>query len=58
MSREAIEAAVVPGRLELPPVSGIRYRGFLDFAGGSGQDSATVAITHVQEAGEQKICGP
>ncbi len=46
VSREAVDAAVVPGRLELPPVRGERYVGFLDFAGGSGADSATLAVAH------------
>ena len=49
ISREAIEAAVVPGCLELPPVSGTRYLGFLDFAGGSGADSATLAVAHQEQ---------
>ena len=53
VSREAIDAAVVPGRLELPPMEGVRYCGFLDFAGGSGADSATVAIAHEERRGEE-----
>ena len=43
---EVIEACIVPGRLELPPLAIYRYYGFLDFAGGSGADSATLAISH------------
>lgn len=43
---EAVDACVVAERLELPPVPGVRYVGFLDFAGGSGQDSATLGIAH------------
>jgi hypothetical protein len=46
LSRDAINAAVIPGRLELPPARGCVYSGFLDFAGGSGADSATCAIAH------------
>lgn len=49
LSREAIEAATVPGRLELPRVAGVAYRAFLDFAGGSGGDSAALAIAHTED---------
>ena len=37
ISREAVEGCTVPGRRELPPVQGVSYTGFVDFAGGSGQ---------------------
>jgi hypothetical protein len=48
ISRDALDAVVVPGRLELPAMSGIRYVGFLDFAGGAiGGDSAVLGIAHV-----------
>jgi hypothetical protein len=47
ISREAIDAVVVPGRLELPRVVGRYYVGFLDFAGGAiGGDSACLGIAH------------
>lgn len=46
LSREAIEAVVVPGRIELPPVSSRAYRAFFDAAGGSGTDSQTLGIAH------------
>jgi hypothetical protein len=49
LTREAIEAGVVPGRRELPPLATVRYVGFVDPAGGSGQDSMTVAVAHVDE---------
>jgi hypothetical protein len=45
VSREAVEAAVVPGRFELPPMSGISYVGFVDPSGGSA-DSMTLAVSH------------
>lgn len=45
VSREAVDAVVVPGRLELPPASEITYRAFVDPSGGS-QDSMTLAICH------------
>ena len=46
VSREVVEAAVVPGRRELPPVAGVQYSAFCDPAGGSGTDSFTLAIGH------------
>jgi hypothetical protein len=49
LSREAIDAVVVPGRRELPRVKGITCRAFLDFAGGSSGDSATLAIAHTEK---------
>jgi hypothetical protein len=48
LSREAIEACVVPGRRELPPLGTVRYVGFVDPAGGSGQDSMTLAVAHAE----------
>ncbi|MBZ0114142.1 MAG: hypothetical protein K8J08_16895, partial [Thermoanaerobaculia bacterium] len=49
VSRDAIDAALVPGRVALPPLSREQYRAFLDFAGGSGKDSATLAIAHAED---------
>ena len=43
--REIVDAAVVLGRLELPPVPGITYIGAIDVSGGS-QDSQVAAIAH------------
>jgi terminase large subunit-like protein len=45
VSRDVIDAAVVAGRYELPPVSGITYSAFVDPSGGSA-DSMTLAIAH------------
>jgi hypothetical protein len=45
VSREVIEAAVSPGRRELPPVTGAHYVAFADPSGGSA-DSMTLAIAH------------
>jgi len=45
VAREVVEAAVVAGRYELPPVSGIGYAAFVDPSGGS-NDSMTLAIAH------------
>ena len=49
VSPEVITAAVVADRHELPPVAEISYTAFLDFAGGSGADSATLAVAHAEE---------
>jgi len=45
VSREAVEQVTIPGRIELPPVPGIRYKAFCDPSGGS-VDSFTIAISH------------
>ena len=49
VSREAIDAAVVPGRWEVPPTRGRTYLGFVDPSGGSA-DSMTLAIAHGEGA--------
>ena len=53
LSLDAVEACVVPGRHELPPRVHTpngepHYFGFLDAAGGSGSDSMTMAIAHLE----------
>jgi hypothetical protein len=45
ISREAVEACVVPGRLELPMMGNTRYSAFADPSGGSA-DSMTLAVGH------------
>jgi hypothetical protein len=45
LSREVVEAAVVDGRFELPPIRGVTYWAFCDPSGGSA-DSMTLAIAH------------
>jgi hypothetical protein len=50
VSREIVEAAIVLGRHELPPEKGVRYVGFADAAGGSGGDSFTCAIVHLDRS--------
>ena len=45
ISREAVEAVVVEGRLELPPLPDIEYTAFVDPSGGA-NDSMTLAIGH------------
>lgn len=46
VDRDVVEAAVVLGRRELPPMWQRRYFAFCDPAGGSGGDSMTLAIAH------------
>jgi hypothetical protein len=45
ISREVVDAAVVQGRHELPPMARSHYVGFVDPSGGSA-DSMTLAIAH------------
>jgi hypothetical protein len=44
---EAIEAVIIPGRFELPPVPNIRYLGFVDPSGGRA-DAAALAVGHAE----------
>lgn len=53
VAREALEACVVPGRHELPPLPGIDYVAFVDPSGGS-QDSMTLAVAHAEGKGEPR----
>jgi hypothetical protein len=48
IAREAIDAVISDDR-ERPYVAGVRYHAFTDPAGGSGKDSFTLAIGHVQD---------
>jgi hypothetical protein len=45
ITREAIDAVVIPGRQALPPISGTVYTAFCDPSGGA-QDAMTLAIAH------------
>jgi hypothetical protein len=49
IAREAVDAVTVPGRHELPPVSGTTFTAAVDPSGGSGTDSMTLAIAHTEE---------
>jgi hypothetical protein len=53
VSREAVEACVIPGRRELPAAVGTRYCGFVDPSGGSA-DSFTLAVAH-QDRGSRVV---
>ena len=46
VSREIVQACVSTGTYERPPLSGTSYKAFLDFSGGSGSNSMTLAIGH------------
>lgn len=50
VTREAVDACIVPGRYELPRLSGHRYVAFVDPSGGSA-DSMTLAIAHAERDG-------
>ena len=54
VSREAVEACVVPGRLELPRVAGVEHRAFVDPSGGSA-DSFTLGIAHDEDRDGQSV---
>lgn len=51
VSRDVIQSCVVIGRHELPPISGVRYFGYIDPAGGSGADSFAVGVGHSERNG-------
>jgi hypothetical protein len=48
LSLEALEAVMVQGRLELPPVHPVPYKAFVDPSGGR-RDAATLAIAHLDK---------
>jgi hypothetical protein len=47
VTQEAVDACIIPGRFELPPVAHAQHIAFVDPSGGS-QDSMTLAIGHVE----------
>lgn len=57
MQREAIDAVVIPDRLELPRIGGISYRAFFDFAGdgAASGDAATQAIAYTETRGGRGV---
>ncbi len=48
VSRDAVDAVIIPGRYELPPVAHLSYSAFVDPSGGSA-DSFTLAISHEEK---------
>jgi hypothetical protein len=56
VSREVVAASTAPGRFELAPLEGAtHYTGFADAAGGSGADSFTAAVAHIDPATKHVI---
>ncbi len=53
LDRDAIHAAVTPGRRSLPPVPGTRYVGAADPAFAAGGDAFTFCVAHKVGRGEQ-----
>lgn len=49
LPRDVVEAAVVPGRFELPKIPDAKYRGFVDPSGGR-QDSMCLGIAHREKS--------
>lgn len=50
VTREVVEACTIPGRFEIPPITGVSYHAFVDPSGGT-SDSMTLAIGHFQKSG-------
>jgi hypothetical protein len=48
-----IDAAITPGRHELPPRDGVRYEAAVDPSGG-GQDAFTLVIAHAEGSGSDR----
>jgi hypothetical protein len=55
ITREMVDQVVVSGRFELPPISGVSYGAFTDPAGGSGKDSMTLAVSHIEPRSGLKV---
>ena len=55
VSREAIDRAVIAGRLEQPPAASLTYEAVVDPSGGSGADSFTLAIGHREARGAKTV---
>ena len=49
-----VDRAVVPGRIELPPVPGVTYVAATDPSGGS-SDSMTLALAHAEDKGQRAV---
>ena len=54
LTREAVEAVVIPGRYELPPSFEFAYSAFVDPSGGSA-DSFTLGIAHEERDGRRVL---
>ena len=49
ITSDILDVAIIQERRVIPPLSGVRYFAFVDNAGGSGRDSASLAIAHVDK---------
>ena len=47
VSRDAVDRCIEPGVFERSPLPGVGYVGFVDPAGGSGQDSMSLCVAHL-----------
>src|SRR5262249_40925171 len=54
LSRDIADSMVIPRRIELPPVPGIRYFMFVDLSGG-GSDSMTAAVSHWDVTAKKRV---
>jgi hypothetical protein len=52
---EALAAVTAKGVPERAPDPTVTYRGFVDFAGGSGSDSAAIAIAHTDQISNREV---
>lgn len=48
VSRAVVQEVVIAGRREVPPADNCTYVSFVDAAGGSGQDSFTLAVSYIE----------
>lgn len=55
VSLETLERCTVDGRTALPPRADMKYFGFVDVAGGSGKDSAVLAIAHHEARTDARV---
>jgi hypothetical protein len=47
VSRDVVQTAIIPSRYEIAPSAGTFYVGFADASGGSGGDSFTAGVVHI-----------
>jgi hypothetical protein len=55
VSKEAVEAVTSVGVIERGRISGQRYYAYVDPSGGSGADSMTLAIAHMEHRNNEKV---
>ena len=52
ISAAALDAVIAPNRAVLPPSTSLKYKAYVDPAGGAGADSAALAIAHSEKRGD------